>query len=278
MKHYSALQDLCSRLFKEPERLIAVSCVPVSPALSIGVHKHTDLLQIDFSHGCTGKYIVNGRDVVLKGNTAAAFYPYVLHGYAFKAGRPGAEVTSIKLRIARNWPALRQKIFAPIVRGVTGEEPLLKLLRRLSQLSQAPGARPPLLAATLCELLCIWPGLPAAAISTENDDIEPAMKAALAAIDERLSNPPAVEELARMAHLSPRHFNRRLRALLGCSPHGYITRRRLSRARELLAQGELNVTAVAETMGFPSVHTFSRWFQREAKLSPTAFRQRPTLL
>lgn len=281
MKHYRALQDLCARIFRQPERMVAVSRVPVAPTLTIGIHKHADLLQIDFSRGCGGKYVVNGRDVPLKGNTVAAFYPYVSHGYFFRAAQPDAEVTSVKLRVTRSWPAVKQRIFAPIVRGVAGEEPLVKLLRRLSQLAETQGARPPLLAATVCELLCLWPGLPATSAAPNGnalDEIEPAMKAALDAIDERLSDPPAVEELARAAHLSPRHFSRRMRSLLGCSPHDYITGRRLARARELLAQGELNVTAVAEALGFPSVHTFSRWFQREAHSSPTAFRRRPTLL
>jgi AraC family transcriptional regulator len=281
MKHYPALQDLCARIFREPERMIAVSRVPVAPSLTIAAHKHTDLLQIDFSRGCAGKYVVNNRDVPLKGNTVAAFYPFVTHGYAFKAARPGAEVTSLKLRVARNWPAIRQRIFAPFVRGVAGEEPIAKLLRRLSQLAETQGARPPLFAATLCELLCLWPGLPTDAVALNGqipDEIEPSIKAALDAIDEQLSNPPSIEELAAIAHLSPRHFNRRVRNLLGCSPHDYITGRRLTRARELLAQGQLNITAVAETLGFPSVHTFSRWFQREAHVAPTTFRQRPTLL
>jgi AraC family transcriptional regulator len=71
---------------------------------------------------------------------------------------------------------------------------------------------------------------------------------------------------------------RRFRAACGCTPYAFVTAKRLARAKELLLQGRLNVSEVAEALGFPNIHTFSRWFRREAGIPPRVFRQRPTVL
>jgi AraC-like DNA-binding protein len=65
---------------------------------------------------------------------------------------------------------------------------------------------------------------------------------------------------------------------MGCTPHDYVTGQRVARAKEMLASGEMNVTEVADALGFPSIHGFSRWFLRETKVNPSEFRDRPSAL
>jgi AraC-like DNA-binding protein len=75
------------------------------------------------------------------------------------------------------------------------------------------------------------------------------------------------EALAATAGLSRWHFQRCFRAAFGASPHEYLSRLRLQRAKELLARGGA-VTEVCMAVGFSSLGTFSTWFTRGAGASP----------
>ncbi|MDQ6421853.1 helix-turn-helix transcriptional regulator [Paenibacillus sp. LHD-117] len=59
----------------------------------------------------------------------------------------------------------------------------------------------------------------------------------------------------------------------GLSPCQYLTRRKWSKAKELLAGSNLTVYAIAEQLGFRSVNHFSRQFRRWMGMSPMQYRQ-----
>lgn len=93
-------------------------------------------------------------------------------------------------------------------------------------------------------------------------------------IDRAYATPLDVPALARSAHVSPAHFSRSFRAAFGESPHQYLLRRRLERAKALLRAGELPVTEVCLAVGFTSLGSFSAQFSRFVGRSPTAYRAR----
>jgi AraC-like DNA-binding protein len=276
MSNDTALADLCARLFREPQRIVEAHRIKVQPRIALANHAHADILQLDLAIGCTGHWTTERSAIELDGATAAVFYPQFLHGYALNARRHDAELFSIKLRVSKSWAAIRGSIFPVSQRGIAGAQPLAVALTQLCRLVTAGNTLTAPAAACVAQVLCTWPrGTTSLAVgSTDAHELE----SALALVEERLSRPPTIEELAAHAHMSSRHLTRRMRALLGCSPHDYLTARRISRAKELLAHSGLSVTAVADALGFPSVHTFSRWFTREAKLTPRAYRQRPAML
>jgi AraC-like DNA-binding protein len=185
---------------------------------------------------------------------------------------------NVKLRVVPSWPSIQKRIFPALTRRLTGEEPLVSAFRRLSRLGAVAGSTSPLLISALIEVLCLWPrGTGVETFAKDGGACgDPRVDDVMAIIDEHLDQPPSLGELARRVDLSPRHLVRRFETLCGCSPHDYITARRLGRARELLAQGSMNVTRAAEALGFPSIHTFSRWFRRETGLTPAEFRAHPT--
>jgi AraC-like DNA-binding protein len=274
-----ALLDLCAHVVRQPERLSEVGRVPVAPGgkIAIARHRHPNMMQMDLALGCAGSWTIAGKTVAPHAVTALVFYPNVEHGYAITARRPDAEIYNFKLRVSPQWPALKTKVFAPQVLSFTGEESLLRAMRRLVRLSPMRGAAQPMLAATLVEILCLWPRSTETAEvpAFRGTELDSRIEAAIALIEQRLAQPPDLEELATAAHLSPRHLVRLFESTCGTTPHAYITARRVARARELLAQGQLNVTQAADALGFPSIHTFSRWFLRETKVTPAAFRASP---
>lgn len=85
--------------------------------------------------------------------------------------------------------------------------------------------------------------------------------------------PLTLDELARVACLSPNHFLRTFKALFHQTPHQYLTTRRLEQARRLLLQTDLSVTEICFAVGFESLGSFSWLFRRQIGLSPEAFRR-----
>ena len=96
-------------------------------------------------------------------------------------------------------------------------------------------------------------------------------------MDRNYAEPLDVPALARIAHVSPRHFGRTFVATFGETPHRYLQRRRVERAMFLLRSCERSVTEICMEVGFSSLGTFSRTFQRIVGESPSAYRRRGPL-
>jgi AraC-like DNA-binding protein len=93
-------------------------------------------------------------------------------------------------------------------------------------------------------------------------------------IEENLGKPIALQELAGLACVSVRHFERASRQSLGVPPHRYVLERRLSAARNLLlSHPNLNIEEIARQLGFSSSSHFSSTFVRRMGCSPATFRR-----
>ena len=92
-------------------------------------------------------------------------------------------------------------------------------------------------------------------------------------IDANAHEPIDLESAAGEAGLSPFHFLRLFRDVLGVTPHQYLVRARLRRAARLLADEERSITEIALDVGFADLSNFVRTFHRAAGVSPTGFRR-----
>ena len=90
----------------------------------------------------------------------------------------------------------------------------------------------------------------------------------------RLSGPVPLSEVAAAACLSPFHLLRVFRSAFGQTPHQYLNRCRIERAKFLLAQTRIPVTAICLECGFTSLGSFSSLFARECGISPRKWRER----
>jgi AraC family transcriptional regulator len=82
----------------------------------------------------------------------------------------------------------------------------------------------------------------------------------------------AIGDLARVVGLSPAHFSRAFKAATGLSPHKFVTMRRLSAAREIVARSEQTVDDIAHRVGFSNLSHFRRLFRAQFGAPPYAFR------
>jgi len=92
-------------------------------------------------------------------------------------------------------------------------------------------------------------------------------------IENNLSEEINVLHLADSFHVSPWHFQRLFKALVGDSLGGYIRGRRLTEAANLLRSSQLSVTDIAFRAGFNSHEVFTRAFKLYFGLSPRDFRK-----
>lgn len=78
---------------------------------------------------------------------------------------------------------------------------------------------------------------------------------------------------AREAFLSPFHYHRMFVRAFGETPHDFLTRMRIDRAKQLLAQDELPVTEICLAVGYESLGTFSSLFRDRVGRSPLEYRR-----
>ena len=107
-----------------------------------------------------------------------------------------------------------------------------------------------------------------------NDSAGPALERVLALMDARYAERLDLETLCREAHFSRHHFIRTFRSRLFETPHQYLIRKRIDRARELLATTDRSVTEVCFEVGFESLGSFSSLFRRLVGWPPSVYRAR----
>ena len=111
-------------------------------------------------------------------------------------------------------------------------------------------------------------------VATSRDDVLRRLCRAKDAIHERWAENLTLDVLAREAGLSRFHFLRSFRDAFSTTPHEYLTRVRLARARQLLLEDRASVTEVCFEVGFESLGSFSALFSRRMGESPATFRRR----
>jgi AraC family transcriptional regulator len=88
-----------------------------------------------------------------------------------------------------------------------------------------------------------------------------------------LDQPITLDDMARVAILSPNHLLRSFKAVFGQSPYQFLKTQRLERAQTLLHCTSATVTEIALHVGFTSLSTFSWTFRQYTGYSPEQFRQ-----
>ena len=81
----------------------------------------------------------------------------------------------------------------------------------------------------------------------------------------------SVDELAEMCGLSTPHFRRLFRSLTGKSPIKYKNQVLMKSACKILKSETMNVSEIADFLGFTDVYTFSQTFKNEIGVSPTKY-------
>jgi len=90
-------------------------------------------------------------------------------------------------------------------------------------------------------------------------------------IDDNYCEAIDLEEISSRAFLSRFHFHRLFTRIYRKTPHQYLTRKRIEKAKDLLAENK-SVSDVCNEVGFESIGSFSVLFKKEIGFAPTYYR------
>jgi AraC-like DNA-binding protein len=92
-------------------------------------------------------------------------------------------------------------------------------------------------------------------------------------INDHLTSPIKVSDLATQSGLSSAHFRRKFKAISGLSPLEYLNHIKWRAARQRLIETDDSITDIAMDLQFSSSQHFSTSFRKNFSCSPRAYRQ-----
>jgi serine phosphatase RsbU (regulator of sigma subunit) len=92
-------------------------------------------------------------------------------------------------------------------------------------------------------------------------------------VHEKIEDELSLDEMAQSAGLSAGYFSQMFRKSTGETPHHFLLRHRIERAKAMLCDANTRVLDVAVACGFKTQQHFARVFRKMCGASPTEYRQ-----
>lgn len=92
-------------------------------------------------------------------------------------------------------------------------------------------------------------------------------------IQERITLPLSVQEIADCLEISREHLSRIFKDQLGITPYSFIINTKMEKAKIELTQTLIPIKEIAYDMGFSSPELFTQIFKRNYKITPKQFRK-----
>ena len=92
-------------------------------------------------------------------------------------------------------------------------------------------------------------------------------------VDAKMEDELTLCEMAQAVELSTAYFSRMFRKSTGESPHQFLLRQRVERAKKMLCSASARVMDVAVACGFKSQQHFAQVFRHQCGASPTEYRK-----
>lgn len=93
-------------------------------------------------------------------------------------------------------------------------------------------------------------------------------------IENNLENKMVLRDFSRIANLSPSHFHRVFTKTVGVTPHEFILKCKLDKAKEFLTKSSLSVSEISTKCGFESSPYFCYVFKKQTGVTPLEFRNK----
>ena len=93
-------------------------------------------------------------------------------------------------------------------------------------------------------------------------------------IQSNLERDLSLAQLANIAHVSSHHFGKLFKQSMGVTPHQYVLKCRIERAKKLLSDRQLTLTEISLATGFCHQSHFTNAFRRYTTLTPRQYRDR----
>lgn len=84
---------------------------------------------------------------------------------------------------------------------------------------------------------------------------------------------PTVSLIAKQLFVNPNYLNGLIKSLTGKTASSHIQEKILLEAKSFLLHTDLQVSEIAYKLGFENTSYFNRFFKKNTKLTPTAYRK-----
>ena len=95
---------------------------------------------------------------------------------------------------------------------------------------------------------------------------------AIAYINENLTEPLTLDQIARQANLSRSHLSTLFRQATGVTPYEYLILQRIEKSVELLRDSKLTILGIAQECGFRNLANFNKTFKKVTGMTPSDYR------
>ena len=254
------------------------------------LHRHEFNERVIITDG-RGRHLTDNDDYVLEAGDVFLLRGQMQHGYVDvegmglitilfqprELGLPLADLgdTPGYQLLFRIEPRLRQQARFRDRLHLTTEQ-LSEAIRLVAQLEQelralAPGYR----FTARAHLMQLIAYLARCYASTKRPRSQPLLRLGevLSYIDRHYREPISIPQLLQVAHMSQSTLMRTFQRVFKRAPIDYLIRVRIQKARELLADQEQRITAVALACGFNDSNYFTRQFRRVSGRSPRQYRR-----
>jgi AraC-like DNA-binding protein len=260
------------------------NAVVCGPACNVEFARHEQTLSIKVAWGGTGeRYLLPQRDILVDDDSYLVLDEGMRYGSVVRARQPvhsfavffrpgmAQEVARVRrqpLAQALEWHAAPgpDLAFRPHLRrhDAAVSPRLRRLWRAVRQGERDEDWLEIELFGLLAALMAAEQSLaldepPMSARPAARRELDRRLRLAADFIDSHATEAIDLDRMAEVACLSKYHFVREFGRLFGCTPHGWLTRKRAGLARRLIARGEADQESVALLSGFGS-----RWALRRA--------------
>ena len=104
-------------------------------------------------------------------------------------------------------------------------------------------------------------------INSENEIVRKALQYIGTHVRDKLSVPI----VAKNTEVSPSYLTALFHKHLDISPGEYIRRIKLQESKQMIREGSMNFTEIAESLQYSTVHHFSRQFKEKFGITPTEY-------
>lgn len=232
----------------------------------VALHKHP-FWQMDWYKGLKKNAIVscNGKRHSLDSSKAFVIPPFAEHGMEFSSPYfcchimfelPGDEFHSL------GFTAFRMLDYGHIMDLIFPESAIEEQSAEMK------------IAASALELLLLLLRKEKG-ISFENKFFRgnPRIELAVDFFEKNLVEEFSLSDVAASAKMSLNHFIREFKREKGMTPMRFFRRMKIEKASGLLKYSDLNVSQIADSLGFSDLYTFSKVFKKEIGESPANFRK-----
>jgi AraC family transcriptional activator of pobA len=251
-------------------------------------HRHAALVQILHIARGTAQAWLDGRSLPLAGPCVLLLPALVPHGFVFAPDIDGTVVTVLEQHLARllaGTPALAAQLGqVQCCQWPDGAPAAAALLAAVDQLRAEFAAsaswRELALDVALLQLVVqlgrVLPGQTQgdAAVARTGARALAHVQRLRALVEARFRQQPGLAELAALLGITPTQLNRVCHQVLGHSALGVLHGRLVLEAQRDLAYTTLSIKQIGLDLGFADAAYFTRFFQRETGLTPSAWRAR----